>query len=159
MRNHTYFTQMVEQTIEEAPELIEIKDQIKASDDAERSARVEVIQIDRKLEIEEDPHERAALIEARGKAQTSFEEHEQRSIKLMKREKDVRKTVTAERGLAALFSEDDQIREKINQALKGLAEDIEEVREIGKTLRRYRIPWEGPDALAVDKAMKVLRSV
>ena len=77
----------------------------------------------------------------------------------MKRGKDVRSTVTSERGLHALFGEEDQIRKRIGPALDQLDEDLGEVRNIGNTLRKYRIPWDGPSTLDVKRAIQTLRRV
>ena len=159
MRSAKHFGEMVRKAIDEDPELLEITEQVEAATAADRNARSEVAKLDQKIKVELDADELGALIEAQRVAQTLFERREQTLIRLMKREKELRIRVRDERALPVLYGEENEIRSRIGPALKQLEGDLREVRNIGNTLRKYRIPWDGPSTLDVKRAIQTLRRV
>jgi len=159
MRSAKEYGVMVKKVIDEDPELLEITEQVKAADVADRDARVDVVRLEQKIKAEMDPNELSALVEKHTAAKMIFDRREQALIGLMKRQKDVRSTVTNERGLDALYGEENEIRNRIRPALDQLGDDLVEVRNIGNTLRRYGIPWDGPSTLDVKRAIQTLRRV
>jgi len=159
MRSSKHFEGMVRKVIDTDPELLEIIAQVEAADRAESKARVEVVKIDGRLKVELDPNALEDLRYDRERAQVRFVDREQALLRLIRREKELRITVRDERAVPVLYVEEDQIRNRIGPALDQLDEDLVEVRNIGNTLRKYRIPWDGPSTLDVKRAIQTLRRV